>query len=49
MKKQASGPVKDTTAVKHVHERATGVKLEGHVYVLFILKAVYKPNNVGVV
>ena len=43
------GLCKDTTTVKHVHEGAAGAKLEGHVYVFFILEAVYESNDVGVV
>jgi hypothetical protein len=39
----------DATTVEHVHERAVGTKLKGHVNVLFILEAVYEPNDVRVV
>ena len=39
----------DTTTVEHIHERAIGTKLQSHVDILFILEAVDKPNDVGVV
>lgn len=39
----------DATAVEHVHERAAGTKLKGHVHVLFILETIYETNDVGVV
>jgi len=39
----------DATTVEHAHERAIGTKLKGHIYVLFILEAIYETDDVGVV
>jgi hypothetical protein len=38
-----------TTAMEHAHERPVGTKLQSHVDILFVLKAVEKANDVGMV
>ena len=40
---------KDTTMMEHAHERSIRVELQGHIDILVILKAVEKPNDVGMV
>jgi hypothetical protein len=35
--------------MEHAHERTVGTELQSHVDVLFILKAVEKANDVGMV
>jgi hypothetical protein len=40
---------KDATAMEHAHQRTIGAELEGHIDVLFILKTVNEPNDVGMV
>ena len=36
------------STTEHVHEGAIVAELEGHVHVLFVLKAVFEVNDVGV-
>jgi hypothetical protein len=40
---------KDTTTMEHAHERAVRAELQSHIDILFILKAVEKPNDVGMI
>jgi len=40
---------KETTTMEHTHERAIRAELQSHIDILFILKAVDKPNDVGMI
>ncbi len=35
--------------MEHTHERAAGTELKCHVYVLFVLEAVYEADDIGMV
>jgi hypothetical protein len=48
MKNHASGSVK-IRQMEHAHERTVLAELQSHMHILFILKAVEKPDDVGMV